>query len=362
MKTVNLYLLFIGICLITACSKELPPVVSVELTANPNPVAFLGSTLITWDYPNATECYLNGKPVSAKSNIIIGNLVADSTLTLAGKIKSTTFTKNLIIKVQEKPANLKLIDSLTIGRWKLIEMRALGLHRNANEWNIMDFSTSNTFTLYEKDKTYKNLQYSQLDEEFLHLGPVSYSVSDNAKYVSQSDFYKFRLPENYEILKISRDSLILYNKDAIWTSAGSDGSGNGIFPTIIKYTRDNSSIEIVNSNNPNTENFKILTGHSWLHHSTKFIQSGVEEIVIWNDIRITKYYSNGTAEIFDNDNNMVGNGIRWYLINNETKLKLAGGGNRMDIIKLTNTELVISREQFNERGKYIAEATYYAKN
>lgn len=201
------------------------------------------------------------------------------------------------------------------------------------------------------------LQRSQLDEEFLHLGPSNYTLSNDAKFISQSDFYNIRPPKNHEILKISPDSLILCNPTESWTS--SDGY-NGIFPTKWIYKRDGSQIEIIKSNNTNTEKFRILTGCSWLHYSTKIIQDGIEYLTIWDDEWISKFYSNGTTEVFDSNNKMIGNGMRWYLIDNETKFKIAGSGKRFDIIKLTSEVFVISREEYNNKGKCIIEATYYS--
>lgn len=359
MKSYIYYLLLIGVTIFIACSKETPPA-NIELSANPNPVPYLGSTLISWNYIEATECSLNGLTVSNKSTILINDVISDTTLTLTGKTKSDTFTKTIIVKVQEKPNHLKLIDSLTIGRWIAVEIRVLGLRTKPDQWNITK-GESSVSIFYEADKPYKKLNYFQLDEEFVHFGPASFSVNEDCKFVIQNDFYGIRPPRTYELLKITSDSLILYDKDHAWAWAGTGGSGSGVFPSIFKYKHSREPINIIKSNNPNTEKFKILTGCSWLLHSVRFIQNGEERLDLIDNLKRI-FYSNGTSEIFDLNNKMVGNGIRWYLINNETKIKMAGEGERFNILKLTSDEFVISRDQFNERGRYTIVATHKAIN
>lgn len=363
MKNYKPYLFFIGLGIFFSCSKELPPPTNIELSANPNPVPFLGYTSISWNSNDATECYLNGKTVSNRSNVIIQDVMADTTFTLTGKTKSGAFTKSIIVKVQEKPNHLKLIDSLTIGRWIPVETRVLGLHTKPDQWNIMKGESSSMSIFYEADKPYKKLNYFQLDEEFLHFGPASFSVNEDCKFVIENDFYGIRPPSTYELLKITSDSLILYNKDQTWVWAGSGGSGSGVFPTIFKYKHSREPINIIKSNNPNTEKFKILTRCSWLLYSVRFIyhDNGEERLDLLGS-SIHKFYSNGNSEIFDLNNKMIGNGIRWYLVDNETKFKETGSGDRFNIIKLTNDEFVISRDKFNERGQYTVESTYHAIN
>jgi hypothetical protein len=359
MKSLKSYLLLIVLSIFIACSKELPPA-NIELFANPNPVPFLGSTSISWNYYEATECCINGITVSNNSTIIVNNVIADTTLTLTGKIKAENFTKIIVIKVQEKPNHLKLIDSLTIGRWIFVETRALGLNTKPDEWNIMKDGNRASY-IFETDKTYTNLNYMQLDEEFLHLGPARFSVNEDCKFVIKNDFYGIRPPSTNELLKITSDSLILYNKDQTWVWAGSGGSGSGVFPTIIKYKHSREPINFIKSNNPNTEKFKILTRCSWLLHSVRFIQNGREDLDLIDNIKYN-FYSDGTSEIFDLNNKMLGNGIRWYLVDNETKFKMAGGGDRENIIKLTNDVFEISVDLFNEMGKYTRISIFQAIN
>lgn len=132
MKQLFFFIPLVSLILFSGCSKgpETDNSPKITLNANPNPVNFLGATNVSWNCINVNECKLNGQPVDFSNNIIIRNIISDTTFTLSCSGTNGNISKSITIKVLEKSNYYKILDILTQGRWQLIEIRALGLEKN----------------------------------------------------------------------------------------------------------------------------------------------------------------------------------------------------------------------------------------
>lgn len=205
--------------------KPLAPTFSVN--AQPSMVEFLGGTTISWTSTRATECLINGNWAPLNGNFIIDRLINDTTLDFSFSGLGGISKKSLKVVVGEKPLYIKYIDILCSGCWSLAEERVKGLFVGPDEWRITNFPpTDSSRIIFSKNSKYSLLNCTNLYGK-TYSTTALYSLSNDGKKIHLGTF-------DFDIIKISNDSLIIYYPDMLFVWAGST-SGSGHFPIIEKY-------------------------------------------------------------------------------------------------------------------------------
>lgn len=381
-----IFVLLSTLIIFSKCAKE--PIKDnspiIVFTAIPNPVNFLSSTHLSWDCKNVTECTLNGQKVATHYNKFIYNIISDTTFILECSGPNGNISKTLTVKVGEKPLYIKYLDTLCTGKWVVTQSRTYGIPwwgNKPDEWYIgytpmgdlsdgVDFDDNPMSFVFIKGDKYSNLKLMLLDENYLISEPVEYILSTDLKTLKFCYALSWGGKEKpREILNISNDSLVLFRPSAGIVWSGGDGSGSGFFPRIDKYEHYVGYNNIISTNNTTSNVYKILTANYWKLDSEKMYHDGIYQYstTLSKEVKDIRFYFQ-TDGVFAGylSEKLVQGPNRWYLVDNNTKIRLAGYIPTFiyEIAYIDDYKLIVKRAvRFNDdKKRFSIQESCYIRN